>query len=211
LHPFFVSRAQGAYYLNTFEMAELLSLSMPGVIQETTGKLLINARELNGNSQLAVADGEAIRFQNSALFSSVVLVGQQQKPWQVAPIPTFFSIRSGLIVDGEEVYSMGLNDEGYIEVEVQVERNLDHAMVEVPIPAGFITGTISAPRGSSYNQRDGRVSFFFEGMSKGQYVLRVPIKAKFAGVFTIMPARVSLMYFENIGLSSHLRQVSISR
>jgi hypothetical protein len=81
--------------------------------------------------------------------------------------------------------------------EVLVKKEAQYVMIELPIPAGCTY----AEKPAGYHPETHREYFrnktviFCEHLPVGKHTFEIPLIPKYAGVYSLNPAKVSLMYF----------------
>jgi alpha-2-macroglobulin len=97
-------------------------------------------------------------------------------------------------------------------VDVVVERDASCVMIEVPIPAGCLYGEQQRPnRHETYREqfRDG-TTIFCEYLPQGRYTFAVTLHPRFAGSYTMNPARAEMMYMPAVNGNTRVKKVVIS-
>ena len=88
-------------------------------------------------------------------------------------------------------------------VEVEVKKDAEYVMIEVPIPGGCSYGDKTPP---SYSTRfrskevhrsyyKEKVAIFCEELPEGTYQYRIPLEPRFEGRFTLNPTKAEEMYY----------------
>jgi hypothetical protein len=122
-----------------------------------------------------------------------------------------FDIATRMSGDGR--FHVGQVDTLVVTVRVK-QRGADHVMIEVPIPAGcdYASKRQSWPwqRGETHREYfKERTVIFCEHLSEGEYTFRVDLLPRFAGSYTLNPAKVELMYFPVVGSNNGISRTRI--
>jgi uncharacterized protein YfaS (alpha-2-macroglobulin family) len=95
-------------------------------------------------------------------------------------------------------------------IEINAVSDADYVMIEVPIPAGC---TYKEKQQADWNvHREylrNAVVLFAERIAKGSHTYSIELEPRYSGVFTINPAKVSLMYFPTFFGRNEVKRISI--
>ncbi|MDR1098116.1 MAG: carboxypeptidase-like regulatory domain-containing protein [Tannerella sp.] len=101
-----------------------------------------------------------------------------------------------------------------LQVEVEVkQKNAEHVMIEVPIPAGC--SYLPDSRGRRYGLETRREPFkektviFCEWLSQGHHTFDIELLPRYTGQYTLNPAKAEMMYFPVINSTGDLRKILI--
>ncbi len=134
-----------------------------------------------------------------------------QKQWNPNPtrksgdfvIKTYFPDHTTTLKKGEEVT---------LWVDVQVKKDADYVMINVPIPAGC---SYSSKNKSSYRETyresfKNETAIFSQKLPEGKYTFTIQLLPRFSGKYTLNPAKVELMYFPTFNANTDLKKVRIN-
>ncbi|OJU75078.1 MAG: hypothetical protein BGO09_07590 [Bacteroidetes bacterium 47-18] len=99
---------------------------------------------------------------------------------------------------------VGLFEDFELLVEVEVKKDAEFMVLEIPLPAGCIAKAEPARhRYESHREYlDEQVNIALPALKKGTYTFSIPVKAQYKGVFTMNPAKIEMMYMPlNYGTS----------
>jgi hypothetical protein len=99
-----------------------------------------------------------------------------------------------------------------VTVEVKRDTDLEHVMIEIPIPGGCSYADKRQFDNSIETHREyfkERTVIFCEGMKTGTYVFQVQLLPRFTGKYHVNPTQVSLMYFPVINANTDMEKVRI--
>ena len=94
---------------------------------------------------------------------------------------------------------------------VEVKKDAEYVMINVPIPAGCSYGNKS---NSSYHEvhREyfrNETAIFCENLRAGDYEFAIELISRYSGTYTINPAKIELMYFPTFNANNGIRRVII--
>ncbi|MBB3701032.1 carboxypeptidase-like regulatory domain-containing protein [Flammeovirga yaeyamensis] len=96
--------------------------------------------------------------------------------------------------------------------EVEVKKESDYVMINVPIPAGC---SYASKRQSYYGVEVHREYFknetaiFCKKMPKGKYTFKIELDPRYSGEYHLNPAKAELMYFPTFYGNNELRKVGV--
>ncbi len=99
-----------------------------------------------------------------------------------------------------------------MKVRVEVLKNTEYVMLELPIPAGCSYKEKPQPGTNHELHREyfeDKVSVFCERLPKGSYEFEVPLLPRYEGRYTLNPAKAELMYFPVFYGKEGLKKISI--
>lgn len=123
-----------------------------------------------------------------------------------------FKLRSWFESNGKPVSYLPAGQPVTMKVTVDVDKSAEYILVEIPIPAGC---SYQNKEQSYYNHEihreyfNDKVSIFCEKLTKGSYQFEVSLLPRYAGNYTLNPARAELMYFPVFYGREKIRKVSI--
>lgn len=98
-------------------------------------------------------------------------------------------------------------------VELTRDADLEHVMIEIPIPGGCSYGDkrqFDNPIEAHREHFKDRTVIFCQKMTAGTYVFQVQLLPRFTGSYHVNPAQVSLMYFPVINANTDMEKVKIA-
>ncbi|PSK91504.1 TonB-dependent receptor plug domain-containing protein [Taibaiella chishuiensis] len=99
-----------------------------------------------------------------------------------------------------------------MKVRVEVVKNAEYVMLELPIPAGCSYKDKKQPGTNHELHREyfeDKVSVFCERLPKGTYEFEVTLLPRYAGHYTLNPAKAELMYFPVFYGREGLKKINI--
>jgi uncharacterized protein YfaS (alpha-2-macroglobulin family) len=116
---------------------------------------------------------------------------------------------------GNDSLTAGKKTTLHVTVTVK-QKNAEHVMIEVPIPAGcsyasknnYYSGYYSGQEVYREYFKD-RVAIFCESLPVGVYTYRIELLPRYSGRYVLNPAKVEMMYFPVINANNDLRKILI--
>ncbi|MDF2457550.1 MAG: large extracellular alpha-helical protein, partial [Cytophagaceae bacterium] len=142
-----------------------------------------------------------------------VFVSYYTEQWNAHPLKegNNFKIATRFIKDGKTVEQLKAGEEYQLAVHVNVERAASYVMIEVPLPAGCLPADQYTKETNETHRESfmDKTNIYLTHVSAGSYTYYVPVKASYAGLYTLNPAKVSLMYFPALYGQEGLKKISI--
>lgn len=98
-------------------------------------------------------------------------------------------------------------------VEVEVKKDAEYVMIEVPIPAGCSYASKLRSRANGEVHREyysHKTNIYSEYLKKGTYTYTIPLLPRYSGTYTLNPAVVQCMYFPVIYGREGVKRVTVS-
>ncbi|MEQ8469814.1 MAG: carboxypeptidase-like regulatory domain-containing protein [Marinoscillum sp.] len=200
MEDYLIDKMSSSFYTNTYTTSKVLAILAPSLSGENQGLTATMTLDTDQKKTIDVfpyettfAPGE-FKLDKSGLMP--IYVNAYQTYWEKRPIydTTRFQVRS-FFESGATTLSAG--EQETLIVEVEVAREAEYVMVEVPIPAGC-----SYASKSNYYQREvhreyfkEKVSIFCKRLDRGIHRFEVELLPRYRGSYTLNPAKAELMYF----------------
>jgi len=124
-----------------------------------------------------------------------------------------FAVSTKLLQNGKKVTQLTQGEKATLEVTVDIKKEADYVMIEVPIPAGCSYGNKTQNRYRSVEVHreyfKEKTSIFCRRMQQGTYTFTIELEPRFSGVYTLNPAKVEQMYFPVFYGRNGVREVVI--
>jgi len=217
IRNFLLWERSGGYWRNTYESARIIETILPEIL-DTTGEVAKPAEVLvNGMRFTKFPVDTLISYGNPITISrkggGISYVSLYQTSWdeEVQRNDSLFSIETYLIQDYDTTWSLVPGALMKLRVEVDVKKEAEYTMLQVPIPAG-----------SSYYDKSGyfgydthveyfrdRICIFSKKLAVGLHEYEVTLVPRYSGRFAMNPARLEMMYFPVFYGNNELRRVEI--
>ncbi|HTJ12817.1 MAG TPA: carboxypeptidase-like regulatory domain-containing protein [Dinghuibacter sp.] len=136
-----------------------------------------------------------------------------QDHWEQHPLPvdSLFAVTTQFIKDGAVTDRLTFGEKVVLHVRVEVKRESEYTMLEIPIPAGCNYSDKHQGFETHWEYLKDRVVIFTPYLYKGVHVYDIPLDVRFSGRYALNPVKVSLMYFPVLYGRNGLEQVTIGR
>ncbi len=135
-----------------------------------------------------------------------------QRYWDAAPRENseHFSIRTAFAKGGNRLRA---GKPETLEVTVEVHKDAQYVMIEVPIPASCSYESKRAYFPGEVHREYFRhkTAIFCENLKPGTHRFTIELLPRYAGTFTLNPAKVELMYFPVFQANNAGRKVEVGR
>lgn len=217
MRNYLLEKRDNGYWINTYSSAQIIETLLVDVMGED-GKETPPQLEIRGNTQQKITEfpfemdlkeGEEVTITKTGDYP--VYLTQYVRYWEANPqlkddvfeIKTYFEEHeNNLLEAGEEVMMM---------VEVNVKKEADYVMVNVPIPAGC---SYASKNNRSYIEvhREyfkNETAIFCKKLRKGKYTFKIALLPRYTGHYHLNPAKAELMYFPTFYGNNELKKIKI--
>ncbi len=200
---YFLEVRRSGYWRNTYESAQIIETIMPGLAKSAAAPskpmLMIDGDISKTITQfpfsMQIKPHKNIMVSCSGDFP--VYFTAYQKYWNESPVvrKNDFEITTRMHNDAAATLIAG--QPVSMIAEVLVKKEAQYVMIELPIPAGCTY----AEKPAGHHPETHREYFrnetviFCEHLPVGKYSFEIPLIPRYAGVYSLNPAKVSLMYF----------------
>ena len=221
IRGYFLEKRTRYGWQNTFTTAQILSTILPDMT--TTSNRIKPQLIIKGNTTETVTEFpfETTFYANTPLeiqktgTSTVYLTGYQQF-WNETPKTKndIFELKSKLIQNGKTVKNLTSKTATKMVVTLEVKKEAEYIIVEVPIPAGCSYGEKSRNYGW-YGREVHREYFrektciFYQNLPVGTYTIEINLEPRFTGEYTVNPAKAEQMYFSVFYGRNAIKEVKI--
>ncbi|MGL4631747.1 MAG: hypothetical protein ACRCVT_11125, partial [Leadbetterella sp.] len=115
------------------------------------------------------------------------------------------------VLNDHKIIDLSQN-EVVLKVKLNVKKEANYVMLQVPIPAGldYYGDNLNQWSSNTYKEQlEQGTNFYFEHLGVGVYDLNIKLTPRFKGTYTLNPAKVELMYFPTFYGRESLKQVNI--
>ena len=95
-------------------------------------------------------------------------------------------------------------------ITVDVKKDADYVMLEIPIPAGC---TYAAKKQDNWYMHKeflkNKVLLFADELNKGTHTFEIELEPRYNGRFTLNPAKAELMYFPTFFGRNEMKEIDI--
>ncbi|MDR0799535.1 MAG: carboxypeptidase-like regulatory domain-containing protein [Dysgonamonadaceae bacterium] len=204
---------------NTYQASSAMMTILPDLLTKSMNK---------DNLATVALSGKETRELNRFPYETILTAGEQLKIEKKQGMPLIYSAYKMKRVTTENQgdafeISTELNRDSlqagvpvtmYATVKVK-QKNADHVMIEIPIPAGCSYTTKNNYYRYGYNREvyreyfKDRIAIFCESLPMGEYTYSIELSPRYTGKYILNPAKVEMMYFPVIESNNELRKVEI--
>ncbi|MDO5663948.1 MAG: carboxypeptidase-like regulatory domain-containing protein [Bacteroidia bacterium] len=207
---------QNNRWWNTYESAQILEtilsdmLKISSLTEKTSLAISGSINKTIDTFPAAVKLSPTDNISISKRGFAPVYLTTYQKMWNQNPqakkedfeIITYFENKPLHLTQGEKLKMI---------VELDVKKDADFVMLNVPIPAGCSYGTKRQYRIIEIHREyfKNEITIFCEKLKKGKYTFEIELIPRFSGNYTLNPAKVELMYFPTFNANNEIKKVEI--
>lgn len=207
IRNYLFEQKKSGYWPNTYASASVLETILPDLISDTTEitppKLrlsgAVNASITEFPYEASISPEQALSVSKTGTSPVYFTTFQQNWNPQPKPVSGDFAVKSFFLAEGDTLSDLKAAQPVTLQVVVDVDKDSDFMMIEVPIPAGCSYGKkiqsyFRQPEVHREYFKD-HVSIFCEKMPKGSYRFEIELLPRYSGSYTVNPARIEQMYF----------------
>jgi TonB-dependent SusC/RagA subfamily outer membrane receptor len=219
---YFLEMKRNGYWRNTVEAATILSAIIPQKLKENQNFTAKAELTIAGDTSLSVTtfpfvkniggDKKQLSIQKSG--GGMVYFTAYQEIFNPSPmaVDSLFKISSYFKNGYDSITVLKAGEKVTLKIQVEVNSDADYVQLEIPIPAGCTYGAKTNSNFSGHREyfKD-RVVMFIEKMKKGKHEYEIELEPRYAGRFTLNPAKAELMYFPTFYGRDGMKVVSIRK
>lgn len=219
---YFLEQRKQSYWRNTVESASILSAILPAVLntgksaQEPTRLTVtgdtsfmseqfpVNIKLSNNNKQLQV----------QKTGGGITYLTLYQKFWNNKSdvVKDNFEIKTYFERNGQRLAYIKSGEKIKMIATVDVKKEAEYVMIEIPIPAGCIYAVKDQNNWSMHKEfLKNKVMLFAEYLTKGEHRFEIELEPRYNGTFTLNPAKAELMYFPTFYGRNEIKKVEIKQ
>jgi hypothetical protein len=220
IRNYFLEKRKSGYWRNTYESSLILETILPDILAENSGRNSASLALKFGNDSIEISrfpfsvDVKNLRNVEVKKAGTLpVYFTAYQQYWNLIPtkVAGNFDVQTMFQKNGRvSLLKAGLPVTMLVKVEVK--RDADYVMIEVPIPAGCSYGNKEQSFANNEVHREyfrNKVSIFCSSLMKGKYEFKVELLPRYTGVYTLNPAKAEMMYFPIFNGREEIRKVTI--
>ncbi len=206
MRGYFLERRKSGAWRNTYESSLILETILPDMLVNDS---LPKAAVLS-------FDGGLTQTVNAYPFATDVKSGQPitvrkegkmpvyftayQQYWNAAPkkVSGDFAVTSTFVKNDDTITRLKAGEPVMMKIAVTVKADAGYVMIEAPIPAGCSYKDKAQSYSNNEAHREyfkNKVSIFCSELKKGTYTFNVWLLPRYAGRYTLNPAKAEIMYF----------------
>ena len=224
IRGYFLEKRKTGHWNNTYESATILETLLPG--------LLSNEKTIRP-AALTLKTGTATQTITNFPFTTQLTENQTLDIQKTGTLPVYFTayqtfqnetpekVEKDFVVHTtfkglkSSQYTLKAGETITLQAELEVKKDADFVLVEIPIPAGcsYSSSTRhwnSTIYGETYREAFfNKTSIYCSHLNPGKYTFEVQLVARYHGNFTLNPAKAELMYFPVFFGRNAMQKVSI--
>ncbi|MES2827874.1 MAG: alpha-2-macroglobulin family protein [Bacteroidota bacterium] len=200
---YFLEQRRDGQWRNTYESSLILETILPELLESgsKTGEtsLVLNKTEKIESFPFTKSFSAGSLFVDKKGKSPVYFSAYQQFQ-NPAPkkVSQDFAVNTSFFQNGLLVKQLKTGAITTLKVEIEVRADASYVMIEVPIPAGCSYYAKNQEYNGVENHREyfkNKTSIFCNGLKEGKYTFEIQLMPRYAGSYTVNPAKAELMYF----------------
>ncbi|WP_172826903.1 alpha-2-macroglobulin family protein [Flammeovirga sp. SJP92] len=217
MRNYLLEKRKAGYWNNTYTSSKVIETILPDVIKhngQATSSTLILSGSKNGTItqfplELDLQKGEELTISKKGDFP--IYLTQYSNYWESSPLEKSDHFEVNTYFEDQNTQTLKSGEKINLVVEVDVKKNADYVMVNVPIPAGC--SYASKKQGLYYEVHreyfKNEVAIFCKKLNKGNYTFTVELLPRYTGEYHLNPAKAELMYFPTFYGNNELKEVGI--
>ena len=218
---YFLEQRKRGYWTNTVESASIISTVLPYTLSKNINfsqpcvlhvagdtSFTITAFPFRRTLQLSAVNSLTVSKSGGGL--TYLTIYQRYLNTDPEPFDEFFKVKTSFENNGQVISSLVAGQAARMTIEINAVSDADYVMIEVPIPAGCTYKEKPQADWNIYREYlRNAVVLFAERIAKGSHTYSIELEPRYSGVFTINPAKVSLMYFPTFFGRNEVKRISI--
>ena len=219
---YFLEKRKSGYWQNTVESATILNTVLPVILDQQKDFDQPASLTISGDTNFVVNNFPYKMQQSNSKIKNIVIQKSggglvyftaYQKIFNAAPtaIEDKFIIRTTFQKNNESVAEIKSGEKIKMIVTVNVLKDANYVMLQVPIPAGcnYTNKTNNDWRVYKEFSKD-KMLLFTEFLSKGVHNFEIELEPRYNGVYTVNPAKAELMYYPTFFGRNEIKKVKIN-
>jgi len=203
---YFLAQRQRGYWRNTVESASITSTILPYVLESNKNFTAPAAIGINGDTSITInsfpysttlssASNKPIKVNKTG--GGIAYLTLYQTWWNEQPelVTNNFEITTYFKKNDQKVLAIPAGEKVKMMVKVNVTKDAEYVMIEIPIPAGCNYASKKQDYFMHKEFYKNKLIVFAESLSKGVHQFEIELEPRYKGTYTINPAKAALMYF----------------
>lgn len=188
---------------NTYQAARILAEVLPDILQDSSqtipAELMLNDVKIRNFSQdTSLTSTSHISIDKSGLEPVYLSLSQSYHDPSPEVKESEMQIHSWIGTLSDTLHRIRAGHSTALHVRLDLKKDADHLMLEIPIPAGCSYDSKKQSREAGEIHREYKkqqVSIFCEKLTAGTYHYHIQLLPRYVGSYTINPPRAENMYF----------------
>ena len=209
------------HWRNTYLSSKTLQILVPEILANYHQDQKFSVRFRQGNQDTLI---QSFPYENRLLSTDTLYLHKQgsgliyatthQTKFNPDPQPKqdIFKISTYFTQGGEPVDYLKKGSKAKLTVQIEVTKQTEYVLIEVPIPAGTSYYSKSNNRYYPEVHREyfrEKTAIFCEQLEPGSYAFHIDLEPRFTGNYTLNPVRVEEMYFPVFYGRNGVKQIKI--
>jgi len=217
MRNYFLENRKNGYWRNTFESAQVIETILPDLLKNNS-IISTTTLTLRGDTDIIVSKfpfemqinpTQKIEISKSGSFP--VYFTTYQKYWNNTPTMKNedFEIFTGF--DNTQTPTLVAGQETKLITKVRVKKDAEYVMINIPIPAGcsYANKKNNLRYESHREYFKNETTIFCDYLPEGEYTFEIDLISRYAGTYTINPAKIELMYFPTFNANNEMKTIKI--
>jgi alpha-2-macroglobulin len=200
---YFLETRTGGHWRNTVESSSIPAAILPEILKQHKNFTVPATIAVTGDTSFNIT---AFPFKHSFHHNTknlqlnktgggLTYLTLYQEWWNKNPVAVEekFVVSTSFQNAGQPISTLKAGERVKMKVAVQALQQAEYVMIEIPIPAGCILVNKSASGYREYFKN--KVVIFQELLGKGNHSFEIDLECRYAGNYTLNPAKATLMYF----------------
>ena len=128
------------------------------------------------------------------------------------PVNDKFIVQTVFQKNGEEVSTIRSGEKVKMIITVNLLKDADYVMIEVPIPAGCTYAEKKSSDWSTYKEfYKEKILLFTESLAKGAHKFEIELEPRYNGSYTLNPAKAELMYYPIFYGRNEMKKIVVAK
>ena len=217
MRHYFLENRRNGYWRNTYESAQIIETILPDLLgdkKKLTKPTLNISGDVNQSIsefpfEMKVAPNQQISISKSGDFPIYFTNYQRYQNRKPDIKKDDFEISTKFEKD---VSTLTAGQKTKLIVEVNVKKDAEYVMINVPIPGGCSY----ADKKNYYSRNESHreyfkheTAIFCQNLRKGKYTYNINLIPRYSGNYTLNPAKVELMYFPTFNANNEVKKMRI--
>ncbi len=216
IRNYFLENRKNGYWRNTFESMKIIEAILPDLLNDKE-KLKTPTLIFEGGIdttinvfpfEMTVDAQEDIMVNKSGDFP--IYFTAYQKYWDKSPAKHAGDFEISTRFNGDSLVVLEAGEKTTLTAHVKVLKDAEFVMINVPIPAGCSYAT--KKKNSKETHREyfkHETAIFIQDMKEGEYTFEIELTPRYAGTYSVNPAKIELMYYPTFYANTELKKVKI--
>lgn len=218
---YFLESRRGGFWRNTVESASILNAILPELLNSKTNFNSSASLHITGDTSFMInsfpfettltTDGlKKLNIQKSG--GGMVYFTAYQNWFNANPSSNTkqFIVKTFFEKNGQQQTTVSTGERMKMILELEVLKDADYVMINMPIPAGCIFTEKDKARWMTHKEyyKD-KMMLFAERLPKGNYRFEATLEPRYSGIYSLNPAKAELMYFPIFYGNNEIKKVEI--